>query len=163
MTMAMQRFQGARPPLFERLTDEYPLVPIERQPFKILNKNELRESVRREIIWLLNTRSPLPQFMLEKQQPVAFNYGIPDLFSLFHPLTPEKEQKLCNLLVRILSVFEPRIKRTKISFERYDTGNRSLMLRLDGVIILENIVEQLSFTVTLYNNMHGKADVNEIL
>lgn len=160
--MAMQKIQGARPPLLERLTDEYPLVPIERQTFKVLNKNELRESVRREITWLLNTRSPIPQFMLEKQTPVTFNYGIPDLFSLFHPLTPEKENKLCALLARAISAFEPRIKRTKISFERYDIGNRSLMLRLDGVIMVANIVEQLSFTVTLYNNMHGKAEVNEV-
>lgn len=160
--MAMQRTQGARPPLFERLTDEYPLVPVERQPFRILNKNELRESVRREITWLLNTRSPIPQFMLEKQTPVTFNYGIPDLFTLFHPLSPEKELKLCNLLERTISAFEPRIKRARVSFERYDTGSRSLMLRLDGTIVVENLVEQLSFTVVLFNNMHGKAEVSEI-
>lgn len=160
--MGMQRTMGARPPLLERLTDEYPLVPVERQPFRILNKNELRESVRREITWLLNTRSPIPQFMLEKQVPVTFNYGIPDLFTLFHPLSPEKELKLCSLLERTISAFEPRIKRTRVSFERYDTGTRSLTLRLDGTIVVENLVEQLSFTVVLFNNMHGKAEVSEI-
>lgn len=160
--MGMQRIHGARPPLLERLTDEYPLVPMERQPFKVLNKNELRESVRREITWLLNTRSPIPQFMLERQTPVTMNYGIPDLFTLFHPLSPEKELKLCALLERAISSFEPRIKRAKVSFQRYDNGNRSLTLRLDGVITVENIVEQLAFTVTLYNNMQGKAEVNEV-
>ena len=49
--------EGERALLFERLVDEQPHQRSEPQPFRVLNKEQLAGSVRRELLSLLNTRT----------------------------------------------------------------------------------------------------------
>jgi type VI secretion system protein ImpF len=153
--------QGARALLFERLTDFEPLTPSEKKPFIYSTKEELKESVRREVSWLLNTRSPFPSFYLDAQEQTTFNYGIPDLFSLFFPLDTQGQRRLSRLLGKIIAGFEPRLRNVEANLERYDDINRSLWLRIDAHLVVDTISEPISFLVMLHNNMRGTAEVYE--
>ena len=52
--------EGGRALLFERLTDADPRSPMEEaRPFRVHEHQELKESVRRELACLLNTRCPV--------------------------------------------------------------------------------------------------------
>jgi|JI8StandDraft_1071087.scaffolds.fasta_scaffold01966_6 type VI secretion system protein ImpF len=153
--------QGARALLFERLTDLEPRVPAEKRPFIFSTKEELKESVRREVSWLLNTRAPFPAFFLNEQEQATFNYGIPDLFSLFHPLDTASHRRLSRLLGKIIGAFEPRLREVETSFDRYDTINRSLWLRINALLVVDTITEPISFLVQLHNNMKGTTEVYE--
>lgn len=153
--------QGARALLFERLTDLEPRIPDEKRPFIFSTKEELKESVRREVSWLLNTRAPFPAFFLNEQEQSTFNYGIPDLFSLFHPLDAASHRRLSRLLGKIISAFEPRLREVETTFDRYDDINRSLWLRINALLVVDTITEPISFLVQLHNNMKGTTEVYE--
>ncbi|MBS1536447.1 MAG: type VI secretion system baseplate subunit TssE [Bacteroidetes bacterium] len=153
--------QGARALLFERLTDFEPLTSTEKKPFIFSSKTELKESVRREVSWLLNTRAPFPAFFLDELEQSTFNYGIPDLFSLFFPLDTAGQRRLSRLLGKIIAGFEPRLKNVEATLERYDEINRSLWLKINADLIIDTISEPISFLVLLHNNMRGTAEVYE--
>src|SRR5256885_15454214 len=75
---------GARSLIFERLVDLEPKSLLgESQPLRILNKRELKGSVRRELGRLLNTRCSLPAQLLGQEERTVLDYGIPD----FSPLS----------------------------------------------------------------------------
>src|SRR4029077_11608679 len=71
---------GARILLFDRLVDTEPESQKEVRPLRILDKAGLKESVRRELGRLLNTRCPIPLAPLAER--TVINYGIPDFSSL---------------------------------------------------------------------------------
>jgi type VI secretion system protein ImpF len=152
---------GAPALLFERLIDQDIYTPSESSPFRILTRRELRESVRREVEYLLNTRSPFPAFFLRTLEPAAFSYGVPDFFSLFYPFEGEMERKLCALLGTTIMSFEPRLKNVQANLLDYRKIRRSLRLEIVADLIVGNINEPISFEVILHHNAKGTAEVNE--
>jgi type VI secretion system protein ImpF len=71
-----------QPSLLDRLTDDEPDKTQESRHRRVLSPNQLRESVRRDLSWLLNTTH-----LAAKQDLTAYpeverstlNYGVPDL------------------------------------------------------------------------------------
>ena len=150
---------GSRALLFERLTDLQPNTKFEKKPFKMYSVKELKQSVLREVEWLLNTRSPIPAYLYRKQDKNAINYGTPDFFSLFHPLTQKNQRDFCELLSAIIEKFEPRLKNVNAVFERYDPIQRSVLMTIESILSIDGVIEQMSFKVLLLNNMRGNAEV----
>lgn len=71
-----------QPSLLDRLTDESPTVAAESRQARVLSLRRLREAVRRDLAWLLNTCSldateDLDDYPEVRQSVV--NYGMPDL------------------------------------------------------------------------------------
>ncbi len=73
---------GARALLFDRLVDLHPEIREEERPFRILNRNQLKVSIRRELERLLNTRCSLSLERVGEEDRSVVNYGIPDFSSL---------------------------------------------------------------------------------
>ena len=74
-----------QPSLLDRLTDEEPAQSAESRNRRVLSIQKLRESVLRDVAWLLNTTNLADSELAEKHPLVAqsvVNYGLPDLAGL---------------------------------------------------------------------------------
>ncbi len=71
-----------QPSLLDRLTDDEPDKTQESRQRRVLSAGQLRESVRRDLSWLLNTTHLAAKHDLSAYPQVersTLNYGVPDL------------------------------------------------------------------------------------
>src|SRR5436305_14373809 len=81
--------------VFDRLIDTEPMSSREPAPTRAQSVRQLRESVRRDLEWLLNTRRvavPPPEGLREVNRSV-YVYGLPD-FSAFSLSSASDQAKL---------------------------------------------------------------------
>ncbi|MFL6237136.1 MAG: type VI secretion system baseplate subunit TssE [Thermoanaerobaculia bacterium] len=148
-------------PLFDRLVDREPQVPAEPRPLRTLDPRGLRESVRRELERMLNTRSSLPVDRLaEREELTVLEYGIPDL-SAFSAANEDDQRLLTQLVARAVAAFEPRLRGVRVAFERLEDGQRSLRLRIDAELMRDEVAEPVSFP-TLFGLKTGTVEVGGV-
>jgi type VI secretion system protein ImpF len=137
-----------RSPLFDRLVDLEPRVPKEPRPLRALDLRGLRESVRRELERLLNTRSSLPVDRLAERAELSvltvLEYGIPDL-SAYSAGSAEDQGLLAGIIARAVTAFEPRLRGVKVAVVRLEDDQRGLRLRIDAVLTVDEVAEPVSF------------------
>jgi type VI secretion system protein ImpF len=147
-----------RAPLFDRLTDLDPRSAVEPRPLRTLDRRGLRESVRRELERLLNTRSSLPVDRLAQRDILTvLEYGIPDL-SAYAAGEPEDQKLLAAVVARAVAAFEPRLREVQVIFERLDTTGRQAEIRIEGRLGLDEVSEPIAFP-TLLSVKSGEAQV----
>jgi type VI secretion system protein ImpF len=109
-----------------------------------------RDSLKRDVEWLLNTRQPvMPE--LESYPEVAasvFNFGLPDLHS-FDGSAGKEENALTVALEKCIRTFEPRINQPRVYLSRTDLLSRSLRFHVEGQIVYENMEEEIKFDTVL--------------
>lgn len=109
-----------------------------------------RESMKRDLEWLLNTRKPVvPE--LEGYPATAasvFNYGFPDLHS-FDGSAGREANAMTLALEKCLRTYEPRINQPRVFLTRTDLLSRSLRFHIEGQIIYENMDEEIKFDTVL--------------
>jgi type VI secretion system protein ImpF len=138
-----------RAPLFDRLTDLDPGSTAEPRPLRTLSRQGLRESVRRELERLLNTRSSLPVDQLaERAELTVLEYGIPDL-SAFVVGDQEDQRRLAAVVARAVAAFEPRLREVRAVFERVEDGGRDAALRIEAVLAVDEVSEPIAFPTLL--------------
>ena len=137
---------GARALLFERLVDLEPGRP-EAQPFRVLTKDELRESVRRELGQLLNTRCPVPLHRLAEEERTVINYGIPDFTSL-SPQSAHDRKLICDLISRTITAYEPRLRNVRVCADCYEEDERRLQITIEAELLTDWVIEMYSYAET---------------
>jgi type VI secretion system protein ImpF len=104
-----------QPSLLDRLTDDEPTVNVESRDKRILSPSRLRECVRRDLSWLLNTTH------LEAVQDLAdypaaassvLNYGMQDLTGL--SASALDVAVLERTLTLVIARYEPRLLRRSV-------------------------------------------------
>ena len=151
--------EGARVLLFDRL-DNRALLPAESARLKVLDRPGLRESVRRELSRLLNTRCPIPTHMVGQEERSVVNYGIPD-FSSLSPSNTDDQKRLADIINSTITAFEPRLRQIKVSVERFMENERSLYVKIDAMLIVQSITEPVTFQVYLHTKT-GTMQIEEI-
>jgi type VI secretion system protein ImpF len=152
--------EGGRALLFERLVDEEPKSsPGEPHPLRILDRRELKESVRRELGRLLNTRCSIPTHLLGQEERTVLDYGIPD-FSSFSAHNADDHKLIASIIAQTIPVFEPRLQQVRVTVERFRDSDRALWIKIDALLVTESITEAVSFPA-LINNKTGTAEVYE--
>jgi type VI secretion system protein ImpF len=141
-------FVRARMPLLDRLVDTDPRSPAEPRPARTLDREGLRDSVRRELERLLNTRSSLPADRLESRELTVIDYGIPDL-SAFSAGDPDDQRRLAAIVARTVAAFEPRLRDVKVAAGSFLAADRSLPLTLEATLVAESWSEPVSFPILL--------------
>jgi type VI secretion system protein ImpF len=148
-------------PLFDRLVDRDPEARAEPRPLRTLDPRGLRESVRRELERMLNTRSSLPvDRLVERDELTVLEYGIPDL-SAFSAANEDDQRLLTALVARAVAAFEPRLRGVRVAFERLEDGQRSLLLRIDAELMRDEVAEPVSFP-TLFGLRTGTVEVGGV-
>ena len=152
-------FAGVLPSLFDRLTDLDPEALTELRPLRVYSKDELRESVRREVSRVFNTRNLLNVRGIQPGGLTVINYGVPD-YAAYFPLSPSNQRGLAQMLARSLQAFEPRLKRVKVKVEMIDRKQNALLVRIDALLVVESVSEPVSFPVVI-RHKDGVVEVND--
>lgn len=140
-----------RPSILDRLFDDEPHNQTEVDPGHHQLLKQLRNSVRRDLERLLNTRFYImdPSDDYPELDVSLLNYGLPDLATV-NIIDIEKRNQFTRKLEETLRSFEPRFKSVKISFlDNADTNDRTLRFRIDAVIYADPLPEVVVFDSTL--------------
>ena len=140
----------ARVPLFDRLTDLEPLVPMEPKPLRGLTYSQLLESIQRELSALLNTRCPVPLSELQDRQRSVVDYGLTDMMWA-GPMAPEDRLVLQDTIEQTVAAFEPRLRNPRVIIGEYESAAGSLSCTIEGDLHTETLREAVSFPVYIYN------------
>jgi type VI secretion system protein ImpF len=109
-----------------------------------------RDSMKRDLEWLLNTRKPvLPE--LESYPLTAasvLNYGLQDLHS-FDGSAGREQNALTLAIEKCIRTFEPRIVQPHVFLTRTDMLSRSLRFHIEGQIVYETMEEEIKFDTVL--------------
>lgn len=113
--------------------------------------SEFKQSVRRDVEWLLNTRrtpEPAPDSLSELQSSL-YDYGLPDITSLSAD-SPEVRMQLARRIEEAITLFEPRLADVKISVtDAGEGGTRQLRFLIEGMLRMEPNPEQVAFDTIL--------------
>ena len=150
--------EGGRALLFERLTDESPLGE-EARPFRVHEVDELKESVRRELARLLNTRCPVSSRLLGARERSVLDYGVPD-FSSLSALSGDDRNRLASMVEQTVAAFEPRLTGVRVRVESVRAEDRALLLSIEAALVVGTHAEPVSFPV-LVRSKTGEAEVGE--
>jgi type VI secretion system protein ImpF len=110
----------------------------------------LKDALKRDLEWLLNTRQPpLPELA---DYPMAkasvINYGLPDITSL--GLTSASDHRRLRIAIETcLRNFEPRLADVRVTLQGSDTADRRLRFHIEGSMKLDPAPEEISFDTVL--------------
>lgn len=132
----------------DRLMDDDPESQVEVSQTQAHSVRQLKESVRRDLEWLLNTRRvavPPPDSLKEVNKSV-YVYGLPD----FSTYRLRDIDKLIKVLATAIKTFEPRLVNVKVSpSDANEPGCRTLRLRIDATLMMDPAPEHISFDTVL--------------
>lgn len=151
-----------RMPLFDRLVDARPWTRREVPSHRTLDRFELRESVRRELERLFNTRSSLPPTRLAEMrngERTVTDYGIPDL-SGFMPANRDHRRDLADLLRRSVAAFEPRLTQPAVEVRQDPEDGEALVVFVDGLLLVDGVPEPITFPV-VFRDGRGEVRIVE--
>ena len=156
--MASDRKVEVRMPLFDRLVDRDLFLRRELRSMRTLDRRGLKESVRRELEQLFNTRCPVPAHRLEIRARSVIDYGIPD-FSTFSARSYDDRLRLAEVLRRAVEAYEPRLAQVRVEVEPSPGDEFALLAHIDAVLLVDGVPEPVSFTTTLQTK-EGSAQVD---
>lgn len=146
-------------PLFDRLLSEGTgTLGDMAGPHRSFGRHDLIESVRRELERLFNTRCSLPAHELDERERTVLDYGLPD-FSHLSPLRGEDRERLIASLKQAIRAYEPRLCDVEVVVGKFTRETQSFELRIDAVLVVDNVRESVSFRSVLPANQ-GKAEVH---
>lgn len=137
--------------LFDRLVDDAPREPVEPQPRRTFTRAELRESVRRELVGLLNTRCPVAAPAHDPRARSVIDYGVPDC-ALFSPNSEADQQRLAQILCEAITAFEPRLQQVRVMVETFQEHHKALQVRIEAVLVVASVSEPIVFTAVAHHN-----------
>ena len=135
------------PSVLDRLLDDEPENSQEAPKSRHQVIRDLKQSVRRDLENLLNTRWRCAAWPanLDEVELSLLNYGIPD-FTGVNMAAPSERERLRQIIERIVRKFEPRFKTVKVKLlENSDNMDRTLRFRIDALLHAEPAPEPVVF------------------
>lgn len=158
--------RNLRESILDRLFDDEPEVRVDSEKSRQRKLKDLRNSVRRDLENLLNSRCRVvsPPEELEEVNHSLLNYGLPDLATV-NMLDVTKKKEFTRSVEQTIRTFEPRFKSVKVNhMENSDKTDRTVRFRIDAVmyadpapevIVFDSVLEPLLRTVTVEESRHG--------
>ena len=145
------------PSVLDRLLDDDPGTATELERSRNQVIRELKQSVRRDLENLLNTRwrcAGWPED-LDQLELSLVNYGIPDITGADLAGSRDRE-RFCRILERVISHFELRFKRVVVEMlDNTDPTDRTLRFRIDALLHAEPAPEPVVFDSALEPSTGG--------
>lgn len=135
----------------DRLIDAEPGASAEPIPTRSQSVRQLKEAVRRDLEWLLNTRriAVPPDESLKEVGRSLYVYGLPD-FTAYSVGTLQDEAKLIRFLHQTVKLFEPRLAQVRVvPTEAAGPSARTLRFRIEGLLIMDPAPEHVTFDTLL--------------
>ena len=145
---------GTAVPFFDRFMDEDQLSQWDQNYQSFLSHDELLASVIKEVSHILNTRRSARQAFYDEIEDDAVYFGLPALFGFndfqsFDALNTLDRRKIIKLCEKSISLFEPRLKNTKVTIGDYDSQKQSLEVFVSGAMQLRHGFEVINFPVRI--------------
>jgi type VI secretion system protein ImpF len=109
-----------------------------------------RDSLKRDLEWLLNTRQPpllqLASYPLAKA--TVINYGLPDITSM-GLLNVSDHRTLRAAVETCIRNFEPRLTDVHVTMETSGAIDRRLRFHIEGNMLLDPSPEEITFDTVL--------------
>jgi len=154
-----------QPSLLDRLTDDSPDARVESREQRVLSWQRLRESLRRDLAWLLNcvhleATEDLAAFPLVAKSTV--NYGIPDLSGM--PVAGVDVEQLQKRVRQAILDFEPRLLRKslgiRVDARREQMSRNALVFLIEGEMWAQPVPQSM-FLRTEMDLETGQVTVQE--
>jgi len=148
----MSRFDNeirVRPSVLDRLIDYEPEYSREAASSRVKNLRILKQSVRRDIEWLLNTRATVgipPE--LKEVQSSLLAFGLPDV-ATFSGRNVGDRVRLRRAVEHAIETFEPRLEGVVVTVEPEPGPALSMKFRIDGRLKVDPAPEPVSFDTLL--------------
>jgi len=138
------------PSLIDRLIDFEPKQSKEPPKSRSTSLRELKQSVRRDLEWLLNTRCHTIDFddKLEEVKKSVLYYGLPD-FTGVSIKNHNEQKRLTQAIEAAIKYFEPRFINLKVSLEPFNNTDRQLKFKIEASLDIEPTPEPVAFDTIL--------------
>lgn len=137
---------GGRSLLFERLIDFEPDHPNRDEPsMSTLSMAELKASIQREIVRLLDSRSAAER--RPELGGTVLDYGIGDIAHL-HAASFTDQRRVEQMVRQAILDFEPRLKRPRVTVSP-GAGRGTMVTSISGEVVAGSVTEHLAFDVGL--------------
>lgn len=138
------------PSLLDRLIDLEPRSSQEAPRSRSNSLRELKQSVQRDLEWLLNTRVYLGNIdeRLEEVNKSVAVYGLPD-FTGVSAKSHLEQTRMTKAIETAIKNFEPRFLDLRVTLEPISTTDRSLRFRIEANLNMEPTPEPVAFDTVL--------------
>jgi len=138
------------PSVLDRLIDDRPDQSRDAPATRQTSLRLLKEAVRRDLEWLLNTRltsESVSDELPEVSKSLA-SYGLPDLTSA-NVHDSDGRDDLRRAIEKAVTVFEPRLEGVEVELDRVVEGERSVRFRIEARLRVEPTPEPVVFDTML--------------
>lgn len=138
------------PSVLDRLIDHEPEVSREPLASRAKSLRQMKESVKRDLEQLLNTRQSedwLSADLKELEMSLAA-YGLPD-FTSVSIKSPAEQNRLRRALESAITMFEPRLEDINITIRPLGDLERSMHFRIEARLRIEPAPEPVTFDAML--------------
>lgn len=152
---------GVRISILDRLIDYDPGLSREADPSRPKSLRQLRDAVRRDLEWLLNTRQvelALDPDLEELNKSVAA-FGLPD-FAHLNAHKPDDQKEIRRQIEDALSFFEPRLDGVVVNFQPPQSNDRLMHFRITARLKVDPEPEPITFD-TVVQSGNGQFVVSE--
>jgi type VI secretion system protein ImpF len=137
--------------VLDRLMDLEPKNQVEAPLSRAQSIRAMKNAVRRDLEWLLNTRSVAfePDEALRDVNHSVYVYGLPD-FSSYAAASPADQAKLLREILGAIKFFEPRLADVRIvPVEVPGSGLKEFKLRIEALLRMDPAPEPISFDTVI--------------
>jgi type VI secretion system protein ImpF len=135
--------------VLDRLVDFEPEVSAESLPSRSKALRQVKQALRRDLEWLLNTRRVLE---VPEELPLLADsllaYGLPD-FTNLSVKSAEDQHDLTRALETTLKRFEPRLEDVVVTVANASVLERAYRFRIEARLRIDPVPEPISFDTTL--------------
>jgi len=138
------------PSVLDRLLDDRPEETREAPASRQTSLRLLKQSVRRDLEWLLNTRVE-PPAAGEQETQVARSiaaFGLPD-FTSWNVRGGIDQETLRKAVEDAVARFEPRLESVQVFLETVSEVDRTLKFRIEARLRVEPVPEPVTFDSVL--------------
>lgn len=138
------------PSVLDRLIDHEPKVSSEPQSARSPSPAQIKESVKRDLEWLLNSKQLLADWPEELHHLTnsVLSYGMPDFSSTTLSNTAHQD-RLRRAVEESIARFEPRLSRVSVTIVDGREFDRSLRFRIDAMLRVDPAPEPVTFDSVL--------------
>lgn len=136
--------------VLDRLLDFEPKETRESPKSRLKSLRELKQSVKRDLEWLLNARAyagEIDEKLEEVLKSVAV-YGLPD-FTGISAKSRTEQADLTKAIETAISYFEPRFLDLKVTLEPISNVDKALKFRIEARLDVEPTPEPIVFDTVL--------------
>ena len=148
--MAREEERPVQQSLLDRLIDNDPGAAADF-PSRAQSVRDLKAAVRRDLEWLLNTRSvavPPPEALAQVRDSV-YTFGLHDITSLSGD-DPKARARLRGLIEQSIARFEPRLAAVQVQESSGGPGEgRRIRFTINAVLKMDPNPERVSFDTVL--------------